>query len=300
MTATVERSRFDQRSRAVSNALSVDVEGFVESNRQSVDIPARYVDSAREDSEITANVAATLELLGELSIKASFFFLGRIGRDLPKVVRDVADAGHEIGSHSFDHLRVFGTTRSEFREAARRSKQLLEDASGMPVLGFRAPDFSINRSSSWAFDELREAGYEYDSSVYPIAGHDVYGIPDAQRFIHTHASGLVEFPLATATILGRRIPFGGGGYFRLYPLAVTSYLMRQWNGEGNPCMFYIHPYEIGPVIPTIWEMSRYRRFRHYWHCANGAARFRELLRHFRFTTAVNVLQSGGWLGDLNA
>ena len=279
----------------ITNAMTVDVEGFVESNRQSFEIPSRYIDSRLEDDEVETNVAALLELLAEMRIRATFFFLGRIGRDLPALVRRVADLGHEIGSHSFDHLRVYGMERQDFKKAASRSKLQLEDAAGVPVLGFRAPDFSIVRSSQWAVDELLEAGFAYDSSLYPIGGHDVYGIPGAPPHIHRHPNGLVEFPLATTSILGRRLPFGGGGYFRLYPLAITAGLMRRHNNRREPCMVYIHPYEVGPVIPKIVELSAYRRFRHYHGCKDGGRRMRRLLDQFRFAPAIDVLRSGGWL-----
>jgi polysaccharide deacetylase family protein (PEP-CTERM system associated) len=279
----------------VINAMSVDVEGFIESNWQSFEIPTRYVDSAREDYEVRTNVATLVELLDGLGIRATFFFLGRIGRDLPDVVREVAELGHEIGSHSYDHLRVFGMERSEFKEAASRSRRQLEDAAGVPVRGFRAPDFSIRRSSQWAVDELAAAGYAYDSSFYPISGHDVYGVPDAPHGIHRHPNGLVEFPLATSSLFGRRFPFGGGGYFRLYPLAVTAALLRKRNNGQEPCMVYIHPYEVGPVIPHVVELSAYRRFRHYHGCRHGARRLRRLLAQFRFAPAIDVLRLGGWL-----
>lgn len=290
-----EPAAVNRRGADVTNALSIDVEGFIESNRQSVDIPLRYVDKARERYEIATNVTTLLELLGDFGIRGTFFFLGRIGRDMPDLVRQVADSGHEIGSHSFDHLRVFGMSRAEFREAAERSKRQLEDAAGVAVEGFRAPDFSIVRSSSWALDELVAARYLYDSSIYPIAGHDVYGVSDAQPVIHRHSNGLIEFPLATATVMGRRVPFGGGGYFRLYPLALTSRWIRSLNRAGRPVMFYIHPYEVGPVIPRVTELSPYRRFRHYWGCTSGTRRMRHLLERFRFGPARDVLRSGGWL-----
>jgi len=292
MKPTADRPLESRARIEVTNAMTVDVEGFVESNRQSFDIPLRYIDSLTEDNEVKTNVAALLELLDEMRIRATFFFLGRIGRDLPGLVRQVADLGHEIGSHSYDHLRVFEMERKDFREAASRSKQELEDAAGVPVLGFRAPDSSIRRSSQWAVDELLEAGFAYDSSLYPIGANDVYDVLGAPHHIHRHPNGLVEFPVS---FLGRRLPFGGGGYFRLYPLAVTAGLIRRQNNRREPCMVYIHPYEVGPVIPKIVELSLYRRFRHYHGCKNGARRMRRLLAQFRFAPAIGVLRSGGWL-----
>jgi hypothetical protein len=138
---------------------------------------------------------------------------------------------------------------------------------------------------------LKELGFVYDSSIYPFGLHDVYGIKEADPSIHTLPNGLIEFPMSTITLLGRRIPFGGGGYFRLYPLLLTRLFLSKVNKQGHPAMFYIHPYEVGPVIPRISPMSYYRRFRHYYHCKKGHVRLRKLLKAFKFYPAVEVLRN---------
>ncbi len=273
----------------MANALTVDVEGFVESNRQSFAIGEKYVDRAAEDREIERNTEVTLEVLAGAGTKATFFFLGRLAKALPGLVRRTAEAGHEIGCHNFEHLRVFGIEQKEFREKLGAAKKDLEAVSGQRVWGFRAPDFSITKASLWALDVLKELGFVYDSSIYPFGLHDVYGIKGAEPGLNKLANGLVEFPLSTTTVLGKRLPFGGGGYFRLYPVWLTRAFLRRENRAGNPGMFYIHPYEVGPVAPRVAPMSAYRRFRHYYHCA-GRARLAQMLQGFRFVPAIEIVK----------
>ncbi|MHC4602616.1 MAG: DUF3473 domain-containing protein [Planctomycetota bacterium] len=284
-------------SKPVINAISVDVEGFVESNLQSFHVPDQYINQSEENREIEHNTNVFLEILEQVSVKATFFFLGRITRDIPSLVKKVAQAGHEIGCHNYLHVRIFGVEENEFREKLVRAKKDLEDVSGQRVYGFRAPDFSITEKSIWALDVLKEAGFVYDSSIYPFGLHDVYGIKDASPSIHKFPNGLIEFPLSTTQILGRRIPFGGGGYFRLYPLWITKLFLSKLNKQGNPAMFYIHPYEAGPVIPRISELSAYRKFRHYYNCKNGTRRLKNILKNFPFSPAIHVLKDKGLLKE---
>lgn len=274
----------------LTNALSVDVEGFVESNLQSFRIPASSVDRRKEQHEIETNVAAFLELLDDVRIRATFFFLGTVADRIPHLVREVAELGHEVASHSYEHLRLTGLQPREFEERLRASKENLEHLAGTRVFGFRAPDFSVTRSSLWALDVLRDLGFVYDSSIYPIGMHDVYGIAGAEPSIHTLPGGLIEFPLSTVKVFGRRVPFGGGGYFRLYPVLVTRMLVSSANRKGEPCMFFIHPYEAGPVIPRIAGLSAYRRFRHYFNAHQGPRRLKRVVSGFRFAPAIEVLR----------
>ena len=281
----------------VINVLSVDVEGFIEANLQSFHINKNYVDKTKETYEIETNINLLLDLLNDLKIEATFFFLGRIARDMPHIVKEAAQAGHEIGCHSYEHLRLFDMDKAAFKERLIAAKYGLEDVSGKRVYGFRAPDFSITQASIWTLDILRESGILYDSSIYPIALHDVYGISEAKRFIHELPNGLIEFPLSTIEILGKRFPFGGGGYFRLYPLFVTKRCISKINQLGQSCMLYIHPYEAGPIIPTIPELSWYRKFRHYHNCKGGDGRLRQILRAFKFAPAIEILKQKNFLED---
>jgi polysaccharide deacetylase family protein (PEP-CTERM system associated) len=280
---------------AVMNAFSIDVEGFIESNVQSFHIPDKYINQSEENVEIERNTNVLLEVLDEAQTKATFFFVGRLARDIPALVRIVAQAGHEIACHNYLHLRIFDLGKNEFREKLAAAKKDIEDVSGQPIYGFRAPDFSITEKTIWALDILKELGFVYDSSIYPFGLHDVYGIKEANPFVHRLPNGLIEFPMATAELLGKRIPFGGGGYFRLYPLLLTRIFLSKLNKQGHPAMFYIHPYEVGPVIPQISGLSAYRKFRHYYHCSSGDRRAKKILKAFKFAPIIEVLKQNGLL-----
>jgi polysaccharide deacetylase family protein (PEP-CTERM system associated) len=282
-----------ESSDRIINCFSVDVEGFVESNMESFTIGPAYIDKAKESYEIEKNMNALLEILAALNIQATFFFIGRIARDIPHIVRLTAKMGHEIGCHSFEHVRIFRFDKQDFTEKLTAAKECLENTCGRRVYGFRAPDFSITQSNLWTLDVLKEVGFLYDSSIYPIRVHDVYGIHDAKPNIHTLPNGLIEWPLATFDFLRMRMPFGGGGYFRIYPLFFTRRCISSMNRNAMPCMFYIHPYEVGPVIPKIREISLYRRFRHYYNCSTGSWRLKRILTAFRFAPAIQILLQTG-------
>ncbi len=266
------------------------MEGFIESNIESFHIEDKYFSKSKENYEIEKNMTSILTLLDDLSIKGTFFFLGKIAQDIPDIVKETAQCGHEIACHSLKHIRINGLTKKEFKENIICAKKTLEDVSGKEVYGFRAPDFSITKSSIWALDILKEIGFLYDSSIYPTGLHDVYGISGTKAFIHRLPNGLIEFPLNVIELFRIRFPFGGGGYFRLYPLTLTKHFIRKSNKLGYPCMFYLHPYELGPIIPLIPELSYYRRFRHYYNCKNGHKRLKGILQTFEFNTAIEIIK----------
>jgi polysaccharide deacetylase family protein (PEP-CTERM system associated) len=273
-----------------THCLSIDVESFYESMVESFSVPERFADAEQESSEISENLVWVLKLLDQLAAKATFFFVGRIAERQPETVVAVAARGHEIASHGLFHRRIYGQTRREFRRDIRRCKEILERLSGKPVVGFRAPDFSINQTTVWALDVLRDEGFEYDASMTPTDIHDVYGIPGIKRYLHRLANGLFEFPAATFRLLGRTIPFGGGGYLRLYPLWLTRRLIRSYEQQKQPCMIYIHPYELGPSIPRFEEISFLRKFRHYYNVRGGGRRFEQAMTGFRFSTAQSLIR----------
>lgn len=281
----------------IINCFTVDVEGFIESNVQSFLINAKYIDKNKENYEIEENTNYLLDILSSMNIKGTFFFLGRMARDIPHLVRKTARAGHEIACHNYEHIRVFGVSKNEFRSKLEYAKNHLEEISGKRVYGFRAPDFSITTSSMWALDVLQELGFIYDSSIYPTSLHDIYGIREIDPIVHRLQNGLIEFPLSTIKILNKRLPFGGGGYFRLYPLCITKHFIANRNRRGNSCMFYIHPYEVGPVIPRISGISSYRKFRHYYNCEAGSRRLKYILQKFEFTSIIEVLKQQKFLED---
>lgn len=271
----------------MKNCFSIDVEGFLESNQDSF---GNHETLHNEDEEIQKNMAAVLSLLDETGTKATFFVLGRVAKDLPGVVRDIASQGHETACHGYFHSRLFNMDRERVSKELGDAKKLLEDVSNSAVLGFRAPDFSITRDNYYVMDVLAELGFAYDSSIYPFGYHDVYGIADAPKGIHRLKCGLVEFPLSTFSVPGLTIPFGGGGYFRLYPLFVTRFMIRRSNLRGTPCMVYQHPYEIGPSIPHVSGLSPLRKFRHYYNCKRGLLRTENLLRSFDFCKAIDIVR----------
>lgn len=283
---------------AAVNCLSIDVEGFIEASFESAPVPREIIDERREAAEIERNVSLLLELLAAERIRSTWFFLGRIGRDLPGLIRQVAAAGHEIGCHGFYHQRLFNRQPKGLRKDLADARAILEAAGGTEVLGFRAPDFSITQASLWALDMIREAGFVYDSSIYPIGMHKVYGIPGAEPRIHRLPNGLVEFPLATVTLAGWRMPFGGGGWFRFYPISLTRALVRLTNRRGDPCMLYVHPYEVGPEL-SRFPMSWIRCIRHYYNC-NRPDRLRAVVREFRFEPAIDILRQRGFVATSKA
>src|SRR5262249_26755162 len=274
-----------------THCFSMDVEGFCESNAESFPVPRQMISSRSEAVEIERNVDETLEFLESHGVKGTFFVLGRIAKTLPNLLRAIAEGGHEVASHSFDHLRLYNMSASQVQDAVSSSRRILEDVSCSRVIGFRAPDFSINSRTLYILDLIREAGYRYDSSLYPISGHDVYGVPDTQRWIHGLPNGLVECPPSVVEIAGRRIPALGGGYFRLYPLEVTRRILRSIERAEQPAVFYIHPYELGSICPHVPELPWSRRFRHYVNRAKTKNRFEQLFQSYRFGRIDDVLHS---------
>lgn len=273
------------------NMLSFDIEGFIEASHDSMHVPPECISATREAEEIEINTLEIVDLLAETGQRGTFFILGRIARDMPRLVRRIADAGHEIGCHSYYHRRLFQFDRPQTRRFLVEARHALEDAAGQRVCGFRAPDFSIIAANSWVFDELREAGYIYDSSVMPTSLHDVYGIGQFPTSPFRMPNGLFEFPLSTMRVLKWNVPVGGGGYLRLYPLALTRAAFRMANRRGEPRIVYLHPFEIGRIVPDIPGISMVRRFRTYNGVSRSKAKLRNLVRDFRFVRMIDYLDA---------
>jgi polysaccharide deacetylase family protein (PEP-CTERM system associated) len=276
-----------------AHCFTVDVEGFCESMAESLALSHGAAYAAEEKAEIADNTAEILDFLAECGVKGTFFVLGRIAEEMPDVVKRIATAGHEIGSHSFRHVRLWNLSREQAKEAISRSKKALEDAAGMAVAGFRAPDFSIRADSLFLLDFLRDAGYRYDSSLYPIRGHDVYGAPDTPRWFHRMSNGLVECPLSVFQAVGMRLPALGGGYFRLYPLMLTRAILLSIERRGHPAVCYIHPYELGSCCPMLPGLSFCRKFRHYVNRTKTRKRFKRLIAEFAFGRMDDAIRAGG-------
>jgi polysaccharide deacetylase family protein (PEP-CTERM system associated) len=197
-----------------------------------------------------------------------------------------------VASHGSAHRRAHEQPRSEFEDDIARAKALLEDVTGKPVHGYRAPSFSVGPSNAWAFDSIAGAGYRYSSSVDPIR-HDHYGAPKSPRFPHEVAPGLIELPVATVRMLNSNWPAGGGGYFRLLPYEVSRWSIARINSvDRQPAMFYFHPWELDPGQPRVAGVSAKTRFRHYLNLGRTEARLTRLLRDFRWDRVDRVFLDG--------
>jgi len=277
------------------NALSVDVEEYY--HAAVFRNGTKALSGRHFESRVEASVDQLLGLLAKHGARATFFILGEVAAAHPAVVRKIAGEGHEVASHGDRHEDVHLQTPRVFRADVRRAKARIQDAVGDAVIGYRAPNFSIGRAQqSWAYNILLEEGFRYDSSMYPIL-HDRYGQPGAPRFpyeICRHGGdSLVEFPIGTVRLLGVNLPIGGGGYFRLLPLALTRLGIRRVNVvERRPVMFYLHPWELDPGQPRP-RMPWRHRFRHYVGVERQAAKLSGLLAQVRFGTARDVLQLQG-------
>lgn len=273
----------------VVSAFSVDVEDYfhVEAFRHVVD-PA---DWGSMEQRVEPNTRRLLGLLNEFNVNGTFFVLGWVAERRPDLVKDILASGHEVAIHGYDHRPITAMTPSEFREDIRRAKGIVEDITGLPVLGYRAPTYSVVKDTLWALDIMLEEGLRYDSSIFPIV-HDRYGIPEAQRYPWVEERGderLVEFPISTVRLWGRNLPFVGGGYLRLLPTSYVRWGMRRvTRREGRPVMLYVHPWELDPGQPVL-DVGRLARVRHYHGLERVERRLRGLLRGFRFGTVRSVL-----------
>ncbi len=267
----------------IVNAMTVDVEDYFHVSGFA-DV-VRPEDWPRFESRVEANTGKLLEIFATHKVSATFFMLGWIAERHGRLVKAIHGAGHEIACHGYDHTLVYRSTPEEFRKDVRRAKKLLEDVVGTSVDGYRAPSFSIVKSSLWALDILAEEGFQYDSSIFPIR-HDRYGIPDARRFPHqwkaTNGNRLVQFPISTVRLCGLNIPIGGGGYFRLLPYAVTRWAIQRLNNtEQRPAVVYVHPWALDPAQPRV-PGPLLSRFRHYVNLHTTEEKIHRLLHSFSF------------------
>lgn len=245
-------------------------------------------------SRVVDSTIRILDLLEEGGTRGTFFTLGWVARRQPGLVRRIAEAGHEVASHGWDHRRVTHLEPPEFREQVRNSRSILEDLSGQRVQGYRAPSFSIVPGREWALEILAEEGYTYDSSLYPVRRKG-YGYPGADRHPHliqTEAGSLHEIPPLTVRHLGATLPAGGGGTFRQLPLAYTLQALRALEREGRGGTFYIHPWEVDPEQPRVEGTSFLTRVRHYRGLAGTEARLKRLVAAFRFRPIRETLAAG--------
>jgi len=266
----------------ICNAMTIDVEDYFQ---VSAFAPTISRDSwPSQICRVERNIDLILALLDDAQVKATFFTLGWIAERYPAMIKKIHANGHELASHGQDHWRVGDQTHSEFSNDVNGSKQLLEDLTGNPVLGYRAPSFSIGTKTWWALEVLARAGYRYSSSIYPIS-HDHYGIHDAPRFAWypNGPDGLLELPISTVRLFNKNFPAGGGGFFRLYPYSVSHWLIRRINQvDRQSGIFYFHPWELDPDQPRQKQLSFKTRFRHYVNLSRNESKLKELMRDFRW------------------
>ncbi|HEX6791013.1 MAG TPA: XrtA system polysaccharide deacetylase [Candidatus Krumholzibacteria bacterium] len=275
---------------------SVDVEDWF----HILDVPAapRFDQWAGVPSHVETDFRRLLDLFDEHEARVTCFFLAWVAERHPDLVREAAARGHEIASHGYAHQLVFQTAAAEFHRDIARARDILEQITGTAVLGYRSPGFSCTEDVPWYFDTLVEAGYVYDSSVFPARrGHG--GMADAERaphIVHTANGGrLIEFPISVASVLGRRLCLFGGGYLRLFPSWMIEQGTRQVLNEGRPVIYYVHPREVNPSHPRI-AMSPVRRFKSYVNLDSTEPKVRRILERFEVTTFERYIQQHPRLG----
>ena len=273
----------------IVNAMSVDVEDYFQVSAFERVVPRAGWGTF--ESRVVLNTHRVLEMFDRAGVRATFFVLGWVADHFPALVREIVAAGHEVASHGYHHQLLYTLTPNQFREDVRTAKTALEQLIGAPVLGFRAPSYSIVESSVWALDVLIEEGYVYDSSIFPIQ-HDRYGMPGAERHAHVlrrNGGSILEMPPSTVRVGRVNLPIAGGGYFRLLPYGFTKWGISRVNGvERKPVVFYFHPWEIDPDQPRV-AAGPTSRFRHYTGLRGTRERLRRLLRDFRFEPISDVL-----------
>jgi polysaccharide deacetylase family protein (PEP-CTERM system associated) len=280
----------------MNNAFTVDVEDYFQVTAFADKVA---ISSWNErESRVQNNTGALLEMLAERGTRGTFFVLGWVARRHPALVREIARQGHEIASHGMNHQLIYNQSPAEFREETRSAKALLEDICQRPVIGYRAATYSITQRSLWALDIMAEEGFLYDSSIFPMR-HDRYGIHDANPVPHLMETEkghrLVEFPISVLRYRGVTLPVAGGGYFRIFPYALTRWGLKKLIAQGQEFVFYIHPWEVDPAQPRITGARLLSRFRHYYNLSRCRSRLQSLLGDFAFAPMRTVLQERGLL-----
>lgn len=270
----------------VFNAMTVDVEDFFHvSAFESVISPSQWKDY---QPRVDTNTRRLLDLFAKKEVKSTFFVLGWVAERYPDLIKEIHSQGHEVASHGYAHKRVTLLSRDEFLQDVKRSKNHLEDLLGEQIIGYRAPSFSIGYSNEWAFEVLAELGFKYSSSTYPVK-HDLYGTPDWPRFAYNRPENIIEIPIPTLRLMGKQIPIGGGGYFRLYPYKLTQKLVFKYlRQEKQPYSFYFHPWEIDADQPRLKNAPLKSRFRHYVNLHRTEAKLIRLLDDFNWSTMRDV------------
>lgn len=272
------------------NALSFDIEDWFQVENMKGAIP--FSDWDTLELRVARNTERILKILRDNDTRATFFVLGWVAERCPALVREIAREGHEMASHGHAHDLVYNLTRDEFRADIRKSKETIESIAQKKIYGYRAPSFSITNDSMWALDILKDEGFTYDSSIFPVSFHDRYGFDKCESSPFRWPNGLMEVPLTVYRLKGMTLPLAGGGYFRLLPYMYFKYFFRKLNKRNERFTFYLHPWEIDPGQPRV-DVPLNFRFRHYVNLKETEAGLKKLLRDFRFDgiSAAHSLES---------
>lgn len=268
----------------MKNAMTVDVEDYFQVSAFESYIKKKQWHEL--EHRVERNTQHILDIFSEYDVKATFFTLGWVAERYPALIQRITQEGHELASHGYEHTRVTQQTPKQFRADVLKTKKILEDIAGVEILGYRAPSYSIGRDNLWALDILAEAGHQYSSSIYPVK-HDLYGMPEAPRFVYHPIEGsrFKEIPITTLQMLNKNYPCGGGGFFRLYPYFFSRWALHKVNkSEGQSALFYFHPWEIDPGQPRQENLAFKPRFRHYLNLHRMESRIRALLVDFHWDT----------------
>jgi len=272
------------------NALSIDVEDYYQVSALAGQF--KYDEWDNVSPRVTDNTMRLLDIFDNHDVKATHFVLGWVAERFPELIKEIYNRGHEVACHGYSHQLIYNQTPEIFRKETLKSKAILEDIIGKEVIGYRAASYSITRKSLWALDILAEAGFKYDSSIFPVH-HDRYGIhgsPTEPHILKTPKNhALIEYPLSTYKILNQTLPIAGGGYFRLYPYWLSRFFYLQTNKQDKSFVFYLHPWEVDPQQPRV-KTNWLSAFRHYNNLDVCENRLNKLLSEFKFTTMANVLE----------
>ena len=275
-------------NKTITNAMTVDVEDYFQ-----VSAFEKIIDKSSWDQlphRVENNTHRILDVFSEKGVRATFFTLGWVAERYPDLVKRIVSEGHELACHGYEHIRVTEQTPEQFRDDIRKAKDILENLGGVSVVGYRAASYSINAENLWAHDVLNDEGFLYSSSIYPVK-HDLYGIPDAPRYIYQPLKDKLfkEIPITTIELLNKNIPCGGGGFFRFYPYFFSRWAFKHIvHQEKQSAIFYFHPWEIDPEQPRQQNIPLKTRFRHYLNLGRMENRLNHLLNDFEWNTMQNV------------
>jgi polysaccharide deacetylase family protein (PEP-CTERM system associated) len=272
----------------LKNAMTVDVEDYFQVSAFESHIAKNQWDTLPH--RVDRNTHRVLDIFEKQGVKATFFTLGWVAERYPELVKRIVANGHELACHGYEHIRVTQQTPEQFRADITKTKKILEELGSCEVKGYRAASYSICKENLWALDILQEEGFKYSSSIYPVK-HDLYGIPDAPRFMYEPIknSNFKEIPITTLRFGEKNIPCGGGGFFRFYPYVFSKWAFNRVNNKENQAgLFYFHPWEIDPEQPKQEGLSLKTQFRHYLNLRRMENRLEQLLSDFEWDTMENV------------